>query len=658
MADKIVLTAELVNKISENLKDINRQVRAQNTEISNMRRVSAQGYLVAAKQTTEHTKKLTEGSKILGREMKALGEGIGKLSPEFGNLADSVLTFGRGAGAAIGVVTAFGAATVAAALKLDQFGKSMQSLKFASAQSGFTPGQMRVWEQAGARFNVSAEEMQQGAVAFGWSLTKIRTNYEEFGNQLRQSGFGRITDTLHDRMMKNANDVTGAWEDVFKEVDRIKKEFPGAAGEQRVSELFRRLGLPENLARASTKQWAEVLASVKAINADMKVTDDYIGSVAEQSVKFHQDMAETRQIFGNFGDIVAHDITPAFDQLVVDFNDLFKSNAQVWAKGFSDTIKTDLQDLKGIITGLTWIEQHTPEWIKVLLGGPIGLATWGGPAGEMMDVPGVGLVPSTVPGSTFGQASPQNLGAQQWGRRFGGPSAGPGGVPFTGPQGGGARGGEPYSVPAGTPAFGAQERITLSNGVSLNVNKQFAPQVRGFMEDLIKMGAPITAAGGQGTRPNPSAHPGGYAFDVNQVGRNVMSPAFSQWYAEHTAQVASEAAKWGMIEGRTFRSPDAGHFSARRIFSPEEIDALLHPPGSQAVVPPVPYADVTAARNALDALNAQKLSGKGTVDINVDGAAKPSGARTSLLIRRLQTRHRQNEPAATGPQEASAAIPN
>jgi hypothetical protein len=139
-------------------------------------------------------------------------------------------------------------------------------------------------------------------------------------------------------------------------------------------------------------------------------------------------------------------------------------------------------------------------------------------------------------------------------------------------EGSGGPGGR-FNVPAGTPISPPSEResVTLSNGQKVTVNKRAAPQFRGFFNDLIKAGAPVSGLGGFGTRGNPSQHPTGMAVDWAQNSRDVVSPRVADWISKNRGTLSNLENRWGLSGGENWRHPDTGHFSIEHLYGSEHL---------------------------------------------------------------------------------------
>jgi hypothetical protein len=141
-------------------------------------------------------------------------------------------------------------------------------------------------------------------------------------------------------------------------------------------------------------------------------------------------------------------------------------------------------------------------------------------------------------------------------------------------EGSGPVGGK-FNVKAGTPIAPAsdRQRITLSNGEKVTINKAVAAQFLGFFNDLIKLGAPVRGLGGFGVRGNPSEHPVGFAVDWAQHSRDVVDADVRQWIDGNRAVLKKLEQRWGLSGGENWHNPDTGHFSIERIFGEQHLKA-------------------------------------------------------------------------------------
>jgi len=107
--------------------------------------------------------------------------------------------------------------------------------------------------------------------------------------------------------------------------------------------------------------------------------------------------------------------------------------------------------------------------------------------------------------------------------------------------------------------------IELPNGRTLSVHREAAPSFQGFLDDLANAGAPLNSVGGHSHRNiagtgKLSQHAYGNAIDINQVGRDRVSPAFRRWAQENDNVIRAAEAKWGLISGGDWKNPDFGHW--------------------------------------------------------------------------------------------------
>jgi hypothetical protein len=216
-----------------------------------------------------------------------------------------------------------------------------------------------------------------------------------------------------------------------------------------------------------------------------------------------------------------------------------------------------------------------------------------------------------------------------------------------------------FNVPRGSGFSGERETITLANGQQVSVNKLAAAQFKGFFNDLITAGAPVSNLGGYGLRPgNPSQHPAGLAIDWAQSSRNVVSPAVARWIRENPEVLNELERKWGMSGGEHWRNPDTGHFSIETLFGSKHLAELGKGEGPSHRAGGVPYLDVTPGvdRRELDrmqarAMNATKVEGTGklTVDVNAPRGTSVSAEGGGLFKKTEVTRRIQMDEASSGP---------
>jgi len=130
---------------------------------------------------------------------------------------------------------------------------------------------------------------------------------------------------------------------------------------------------------------------------------------------------------------------------------------------------------------------------------------------------------------------------------------------------------QPFQVAsAGRSAGGVPlSSIALPGGRNVRVASDAAPAFRGFLQDLAAAGAPLSDIGGYNYRNiagtnRLSEHASGRAIDIDQQGRNVVSPAFRQWARQNADLLRNLTRKYGLVSGGDWRNPDFGHFEMRR----------------------------------------------------------------------------------------------
>jgi hypothetical protein len=682
MADKTLkLTVELVGQIDAQMQQLSRQMKQLDAEMAKSAPEAAKRFFQASNQSWFGLKKMSEGTSILRRELKATGDVVGKFVPALSGVTREVGLLGAGAGTLVGAIAAIGTAVGLTGKKLSEFSDTMQSMRYAAQRSGISVQYMRDLQQAGSAFQLSTEEVQEGAVNFSEAMTKAKTNYQGFRNQIRQTGLLPELQPFLDAVDADPNNFEKAFQKFMEGMDKIKQEFgEGPQGQFRIEAIRRIFNLPANFTRASAKEWLDEIQKSREVRRGMGLTDEEIAAMDEKAKQFHEDMDQTLRIFQNFGTLIASDIEPDFHKFAVEFNQVFGSPmAAKWAKMLADTFATDLHDLKGIVDLLTWIDQHTPAWLKALLSGRIGELATGGQAGPLIDVPGVGMLPSTVPGAGIGggpaPAAPGGGGGgggrgpaaigpmtpllqrffQQPGTTSpaspGAPSAG--GPPIALPPGAGAgtAPGAPAAIPMGT------GEIPLSGGALARGTQSLTnmnPELRARFDALAELGRRE-----------------GHAVTLASGFRDPNDPRIQALYREHLAKVAAGTATRPMarpdrsMHGRGLAGDVGGDvawayrnlgrvglYQPMPTADPEHIQMDPHYHGPMFAHR---LQSLDSARAAIDESNKQQIvTGSGKIDITVNSAEKSTKHNPRNLLRNIPIpRSRQMQRSdAIGPSDA------
>jgi hypothetical protein len=95
------------------------------------------------------------------------------------------------------------------------------------------------------------------------------------------------------------------------------------------------------------------------------------------------------------------------------------------------------------------------------------------------------------------------------------------------------------------------------------VHEEAAPYFQGFLNELASKGAPVTSSGGWAYRQKVGAsglseHAFGGAIDVNQTGRDEVTPEFQKWIAANPGALQEAEKNWNIYGGERFG--DLGHF--------------------------------------------------------------------------------------------------
>ena len=102
-----------------------------------------------------------------------------------------------------------------------------------------------------------------------------------------------------------------------------------------------------------------------------------------------------------------------------------------------------------------------------------------------------------------------------------------------------------------------------AGGQKWNVHKEAAPYFQGFLNELATQGAPVSSSGGWNYRQKVGAkglseHSWAGAIDVNQTGRDEVTPEFMQWIQNHPGALQQAEQRWHIYGGERFG--DLGHF--------------------------------------------------------------------------------------------------
>jgi hypothetical protein len=665
MADTtLTLTAKLVGEFEQNIKQYQRLVKQFEADQARSAPEAAKRFFESTKKSQGGLKDLKEGAISLQREMKAVGETVGKLTPGFSGLTSEIGLLARGAGSAIGVVTALAAATAFTAKKLGDFSNSMLSVRNSARRAQMTLPDMRDFIQLGARWGKSSEEMQGAAVNFAEAFTKISKNIGGFRNILERTEFPVSGKRLADFIQLHPNDIRGALEETFKIMEEIeKKEGPVAA-----KKFAEALGLPADFALHTAKDFVDGLKSVKGLREEMGITDDKLMKLDQDAESFRKEWVKTEEIYKLWGQEFDRLILPDFIKLVKAFNELFGNRKAVeWADGFLGALKAPLQALqlmKSIIEYLSG-SKIMQFFMSMTPGG-----------GGLENVPGVGPVPGGGGGGGGGGGAGAGDAAV--------PSAGePSSTGATAGAGGGERGstaglghglgGPPQGEPAGEYAgkTAQQAGITPEFPVDKGVNWQNMDANLVATMNQMYRDAPSSAKSGfrlhSGYRSydeqariyasgvRPAAKPGGSQHQFGHAG-DVIDP--SGWFHQHAGEYGA-----GFLSGDYPHMRLAGHHRLPisgmlpEYGGPGTVGGGAHT-GAVGSMWADPYL-ANAARAAMDSSAQQKVEGKGTIDISVNqqkarGRANPRNILKPLSLPRAV----QRQPADSGPQETRVDKPS
>jgi hypothetical protein len=549
----------------------------------------------------------------IGREIglipRRAGQGVKEATSQFAVFGQTIRKVGSELTTAIPALGAFGLGAAGAGIAagmvirtLNETANRIVELKEASKELGMSERDIRAWARANEEVGVSTEKATANLQGFKQVTEGLKYNIGGVRDQLNQIGAGPLVG----RLMATTD-----------QAERLKLalEFGKGLSVFQRQKVFETLGLGLDSARVSMERFASAQAHAKPISDE---------DVA-QAIKYHKLLVEIGEEWELLKIKGGSLLFPLMSveikgwQSLIDLMDIvFKHPVRTWQaltgqldpgaakpgdfslnkpppKGsplFLDKPDT-FKDRFGAPSGG---QQLSPEQFKNFRPSPITdprfkpTAFGGGGGGTDDDASrivkvgvfdalvdfksytetgGGGFTPASF-GGTAGAAAGGGAGGidnSPIGRAFrnGGGAGGDGGttpgeVPRSLQSGGGSAG---ITAPAGT-AIQRQgmATVTTSGGRKFQVDKRFAANFQGFINDYEKAGGVIGPQSGTlGHRPhNASGHPIGAAIDINQVGYGVRGRG------GQTLPVGTEnelAEKWGLVSGANWRRPDTGHFGVR-----------------------------------------------------------------------------------------------
>jgi hypothetical protein len=685
MADKTLkLTVELVGQIDAQMQQLARQMKQVDAEMAKNAPEAAKKFFQATGQSSQGIKKLGEGTINLRRELKATGEVVGKFVPVLSGVTAAAGALAAGAGTVVASIAALGAAVGFTGKKLNEFSESMQSMRFAAQRSGISVSYMRDLQQAGAAFQLSTEEVQEGAVNFSQAMAKAKTNFQGFRNQIRQTGLLPELQPFLDAVDADPDNFEKAFQKFNEGMDKIREDLgTGPRGQLAIDKIREIFNLPANFTRASAKDWLDEIQKSRETRRGMGLTDEEIAAMDERAKQFHEDMDQTLRIFQNFGTLIASDIYPDFHKFFLDFNEVFGSPmAAKWASALAILLKGPVEFLDEIVKLFTWIDAHTPSWLKKLIefymrmaaaaptpwqypniakeywggggGGGGGPAAPGGGGGGGR--PGAGMIGPMTPfierffGQRSGTAAPGAPGA---------PAAPAPGPPISVPPGAGAGTAPGPAGPGATPIPMGTGEIPLSGGALERGTQSLTgmnPELRARFDALAELGRKE-----------------GQQVTLESGFRDPNDPRIQALYREHLAKVRAGTARRPMaVPERSQHARTTGTGGAGDVGG--DVAWAIRNAHRVGLMQPMPRSDpehlqmdpnykgptfahrlenLDTARAAIDESNKQQtVTGSGKIDITVNSAEKSAKRNPRNLLRNMPLpRQRQMERSATGPSE-------
>ncbi len=290
---RMKLVAELTNKVSDPLKNMQRDVESFTKSGKDFQ--GAFRKFGAEVRATERIQGET-GRKTVPAfrgEFEALRGILRRALPQFGGGAAEIGTFGRLAGAAgfaAGVAAGVGIVFYQLVKHSSKFANEMRNLRFASRESGLSPAQLEQLELGAEEFGLSAEDMAKAATSFSESMLALHRHdpamllaiapAKEWTGELEQlAAEGRIGGEN--------------WLALFRAMDNIKKAMPGIEGQVVAGKLAALFNLPTELARLSGPEFQQVMRDMKEFGPDPAL----LSRALQGAVAFNAELVKTEAYF-------------------------------------------------------------------------------------------------------------------------------------------------------------------------------------------------------------------------------------------------------------------------------------------------------------------------------------------------------------------------
>lgn len=312
--DRLRLTAELIDRVSGPAKKMQKAFEDMNKSTAKDLPAAFRRYQASVQANEKALEVYGKRTLSVGRELKGFQDIVRRVSPAVGGLTDEIAAFSVGAGTAIGTLGAFGVAALVAAKSAGSFAEAIRDLRFGSRESGLGMTQLKELTVIAPHFGMSVETMTKATVSFRSVMADAAANAGKFVDSFADLGPGGVKLAAPLIAMARAGKSTSEeLETVFETIDKLKKDFPGARGEDLARRYVQHLGLPPEFGRMGA---AEVREQLKNSLFDRGLWQSTIG-MAE---RFQKTMEDTAAVMENLKNLFQRSITPALEDSVREFN--------------------------------------------------------------------------------------------------------------------------------------------------------------------------------------------------------------------------------------------------------------------------------------------------------------------------------------------------
>jgi hypothetical protein len=290
-------------------------------------------------------KKVSQQHSFLKKEMEGLSKVVDLVNPKLGGMVSGLIGVGTGSIAATAGLATFGAAAVAAGASAINFARNIKELSFLSRKTNLPISEIKRWQLALKSFDIDEDTANTGFADMATTFQALRLNADGMRQSLAaaQVPMKYTADILGD-LNKNANNTEGAFFDVLKTFDQIRKDLPAGQAEAAIEKLAALLHLPPIFARLGAKDFAAALK-----NVDSSWNPAMFEQAVKDSTAINKEVAATWVQLDNWANVLAVGISPEVRDTLHEFNEL------------SETV---LAILKVFDQWQTTLKNMVPEWLR------------------------------------------------------------------------------------------------------------------------------------------------------------------------------------------------------------------------------------------------------------------------------------------------------